>query len=329
MAVSCAPGEELRVFFLDIGLRVSTGFIVTFLDGQETEVRSHSWSITGSESGPSFVSSNTAVHHMGDYSQGIIDGMLLDNVLEMTVRAFPGDRNVRESARRRVDHTYEFKTESFPVVHEFLTDYCYLTPDEVQATIVAEALTAPTRTPIPPPTLTPTPQVTWQQEWCKEQGNPDSSIDGFWHPSSGVHGTARLIVRCAGGLLVVGVHITQSDGAYPENESGVAIAVQDDGAITPYRHYESGLQQVRGSGREGLFIILPDEAARNVVKIAYGTQFRESRMLGLWVRFDADSNRRSNADVVIPLRGLKYSDVPSVATPPATPHATSTQSRWE
>lgn len=319
MEVSCAPAEELQISFVrrkafmtdtDIGLGI--------LEDDGTEMRVFQWfnNNPGWHRTPTYSTAyiGTVIHHMGDDSQAIIDGMLLNGASEMKAGFGTGqgfNRDVRSHA---------FEITGYPVVHEILTSYCYLTPAEIQATIVAEALTAPTPTPVPPPTLTPTPLVTWQQEWCREQGTPHTGVEGHWDPLSGVEGTARLIVRCTGGILVVGIHITRSDDIYPENDLGIAYAIQHEDGIEPYRHYEDGWHQVQGGRNEGLFITLPEVAARDVVEIVYGPQFEGNRALKLWVLFDVVAGsdpdqdpRRGNlglgTDVVIPLRGLAVTHV--------------------
>ena len=314
MEVSCAPAEELQISFVRRKAEMTdTDIELTFLEGDGTEIRFLQWfnNDPGWHKTPAYSTANsgTVIHHMGDDSQAIIDGMLLNGASEVKARFDTGQgfhRDVNEHA---------FEIAGYPVVHEILTGYCYLTPAEIQATIVAEALTAPTPTPVPPPTLTPTPLVTWQQEWCREQGTPHTGVEGHWDPLSGVEGTARLIVRCTGGILVVGIHITRNDDIYPENDLGIAYAIQHEDGIEPYRHYEDGWRQVQGGSNEGLFIALPEVAARDVVEIVYGPQFEGSRALKLWVLFDVVAGsdpdqdpRRGNlglgTDVVIPLRGL-------------------------
>ena len=276
--VTCAPTGGLHVFLTRREGSVSpTSVRFLFHDDDGAELRSLQWRDSSPEwyaSLPSRGSPGVLIHRMDGDSQKVIDGMLLGGVVTVDVEF--------EVFRTGVDE-YSLDVTGFSAVHDLLSDYCHRTPAEVQATIAAEALTAPTPTPTPLATLTPTPPVIWQQEWCREQGNPNIEVESFWHPVSGVQGTARLIVRCASGVLVVAVHITRSDGAYPENQSGIALAVQRGREIEHYRHYvDRGPQQVRGSADEGLLMILSDAAAKDVVEAMYGPQFKDSRRLGLW-----------------------------------------------
>ena len=332
--VLCVPAGELQVSFIrGEAFKTNTIISITFFDDDGTDIR-----FVQSSNGPAWYDepllsssdSGTVIHHMADVSQAIVDGMLLDGASEMKARFETRKRKLISGYPDVND--YAFEIAGFPAVHEILTGYCRLTPAEIQATIVAEALAVPTPTPTSPPTLTPTPPVTWHQEWCREQGNPHIGVEGHWHPLSGVEGTARLIVRCTGGVLVVGVHITRSDGVYPENKLGIAYAVQHGEGIEPYRHHEDGWQQVQGGSEEGLFIILPEVAAKDAVEILYGPQFENSRALKLWVLFnmvaesDPDQDpRRHNmglgTDVVIPLRGLAVTHVLSANTSTSTPES--------
>ena len=318
MMVSCAPAEELQVSFVRRKAFMSeTDIRLTFVSGDGTDIRLLQLYNNRPEwyERPTFDSANsgTVVNHMLANSQAIVDGMLLDGASELRARFETRKKKPISGYPDVNDHDFEIA--GFPVVHEILTGYCRLTPAEIQATTAAEGLTAPTPTPIPTLTLTPTPLVTWQQEWCEEQDNPRIGIEGYWHPLSTVDGTSRLVIRCTGSILVVGIHITRSDGVYPENESGVAYTVQQGGEVGPYRHHEDGWQQVQGSRDEGMFIILPDAVAKDVVEIAFGPQFKDIRDLSLWVLFDAVSGSDQEqyprmhdhdlgTDVVIPLRRL-------------------------
>ena len=127
------------------------------------------------------------VYSMMNASQTIIDNMLSaeSSRLEVEVYSSGSERHYRI-----------FDISHFPAVHEILLDYCQRTAAEAQAAVAAAVLIAPTPTPTPP--------VTWQQDWCKEQNNPSLGVEGRWDRQSGVEGTARLVIQCTSGLLVVG-----------------------------------------------------------------------------------------------------------------------------
>ncbi len=332
MMVSCAPAEEPRVSFIrsDAG-HTSTSIELWFLEGDGTEARSLRWPRRNEpewHEKPQYPTANwgTVVHHMNDDSQAIIDGLLLEGVAEMKARFKTGW--TRHISERPDDNQHSFQVVGFPSVYEILVGYCRLTPVEIQATVASDALMASTPTPVPSPTLTLVPAKTWQQEWCREHNDPYISVDGHWHPLSGVEGTARLVVRCTGGVLTVGVHVIRDDGAYPQGEVRIAHAVQHGEGVEPYQRHEGGWQRVQGGSGEGLFITLPETAARDVVEVVYGPQFENSRALKLWVLFETGVENGLDprahdlslgTDVVIPLRRLAVTHVLSADASAATP----------
>ena len=192
--------------------------------------------------------------------QQVIDGMLLPGVVKMTSE-FTNDRGQAVS--------YTFETAGFRAVHDILTDYCRPAADEVEATVAAIALKSPTATPVPSPTPTPV-RTTWQQEWCSKRNNPVYGLRGWWNQArlgEGTDGTARLIVRCGGGTLVIGLHITRSDGNYPENRQGIAYAFEQPTETTDRRHHKrEDLMQVQGGGGEGMIIVFPEAMVKDIAE---------------------------------------------------------------
>ena len=230
-------------------------------------------------------------------SQGIIDSMLKTGATRLDVSVSPSGS---DSVPRTIDIS------NFPAVHEILLDHCQRTSTEAKASVAASVLKAPTLTPASPPTPTSTPMSAWQQEWCKEQGIPSFGVEGYWDPSSGVDGTARLVIQCTSGVLIVGVHITRGDGAYPSNESDIAFGVEDGKEFRAYQHYVEGLQLVGGDDDEGLFLILPDSAVRDVIDTVYDPQYKDALRVKLWILFDAGQDPRLDdhslgTDVIIPV----------------------------
>ena len=306
MAISCVPARSLQISFVRAATRLKpTSIAIAFRDAAQAELRfdgqpakHYAW-----HTDPPVYSGapSAVVYHMYDGSQAVIDGMLLDGVSEMGARfhAHPDESG-----------EYTFGVTGLFGVRQVLADYCHRTPAEVQATVVAGVLTAPTPTLVPSPTLTPIPIMTWQQEWCEERGNPQLELEGTWHSRSGVDGTTRLVMRCSSGLLIMGIHITRSDNIYPMNETGVALTVLHDGEIEFHQHYADRWEQIRGDEGGGLFIILPDAVAKDVVEAMYGPQFEDKQEAELLVLFDAvpgdvpgqGDEQGGRPDIVIPFR---------------------------
>ena len=301
LEIGCIPHEEqadyqaLRAAFVphDAKSRQSTiRFRFFNSEGVEIEfieLRAHPVS-TGQRRG------RTVVYSMMNASQTIIDNMLSaeSSRLEVEVYSSGSERYYRI-----------FDISHFPAVHEILLDYCQRTAAEAQAAVAAAVLIAPTPTPTAPHTG---PAVTWQQDWCKEQNNPSLGVEGRWDRQIGVEGTARLVIQCTSGLLVVGIgiHITRRDGAYPGNESGIAIGVEHGSEFQAYRHYRDDSRQVRGGNDEGLMIIVPDAASKDIIETMYSPRYEDDPWTRLWVLFDAGQDPRLDdhnlgADVIIPV----------------------------
>ena len=310
MRMVCATTGKLQISFMRhmahlgqpvtrLSFRASDGKAVRDLHDLHNEWRTSTFSEwpDGRPIRPN--SPGTVIHHVGDdNSRAVIDGMLLDSVSKVDAE-FRGEGN-----------DYTFDVTGFFAVHDILADYCRPPADEVQAAVAAAVLTPPTPTPVPSPTPTPA-RVSWQQEWCDEQAHPRYGLEGRYPLEGRAVGTARLIIRCGGGTLVVGIHITRSDGAYPESESGIAYTFgQGSKPTSPYLYHEEGWEQVRGSADEGVFLVLPEAAAKDVLEARYGPLPPNLLVRALWVLFDAtgDDPRmrepQSAADLVVPLKRL-------------------------
>lgn len=311
MEVSCTPSQKPQVTFIrDDAAHSRTSISITFLDDKGKDHRYipflHVEPVWRKE--PALERHwGTMVYHMADDSQKIIDGMLLDTI---TLSRFRFDSGRRRPISERLDDVIlDFNTAGFPAVYEILTDYCHRTPEEIQATIVAQELKAPTRTPVPTPTFTPVPDPTWQQEWCEENNNPQLEYQGYWNPATPGENTARLILRCVSGLVFAAIHITKSDGIYPENQTGIALAVRNSDKLTLQEHYPEGWKQTKGQEAEGLLVALPEDAAKAVVNNIHQPKAGSKARLDLLVSFDAtpdelptiESERASHTDLIIAL----------------------------
>ena len=215
LEIGCIPHEEqtdyqaLRAAFVphDAKSRQSTiGFRFFNSEGVEIEfieLRAHPVS-TGQRRG------RTVVYSMMNASQTIIDNMLSAESSRLEVEVYP-------SGSERYYRIFDIS--HFPAVHEILLDYCQRTAAEAQAAVAAAVLIAPTPDP-------PRPRSLGNRIGAKSRNNPSLGVEGRWDRQIGVEGTARLVIQCTSGLLVVGIHITRRDGAYPGNESGIAIGVE-------------------------------------------------------------------------------------------------------
>ena len=311
MEVSCTPSQKPQVTFTRYdGAHSRTSIGITFLDDKGKDHRYIPFQrVEPVWKRESTVGRNwgTVLYQMGDDSQKIIDGMLLDTITLSSVRFDSGKK--RPISERRDDVIVEFKTAGFTAGYEILTDYCHRTPEEIQATIVAQELKAPTRTPVPTPTFTPVPDQTWQQEWCEENNNPQLEYQGYWNPATPGENTARLILRCVSGLVIAAIHITKGDGIYPENQTGIALAVRNSDKLTLQEHYPEGWKQTKGQGAEGLLVSLPEDAAKAVVNNIHQPKAGSKARLDLLVSFDAtpdelptiESERASHTDLIIAL----------------------------
>ena len=225
-----------------------------------------------------------------DGSQAIIDGLLLAGVSGLDVEY--GRHNGEEG-----EHTFD--TAGFRAVHDVLADHCRPPEDEVQARVAASVLTPPTPTPTPRPTSTPV-DKSWQQEWCEEHDYPRYGLEGNYpaHGENKGEDTARLIVRCGDGTLVVGVHITRKDGAYPEPGSGIAYAFGFTKAEIAYRLSADGWEQLQGNtAGGGVFYIAPESVAKHVLEVRAKKRNPNTPFLSLWILFGAleDDPRISDA----------------------------------
>ena len=306
---------------------VGTYAVFYFLDEHGTELKSFT-RVVGPRGPEPYVRPESVVDFwLREAAQEVIDGMLLEGVSSLTIEFPDGSSST-------------FPVAGIATVNELLTSHCEQTADESLAAVAADVLKAPTPTPTSPPTSTPAPQTTWQQEWCKERDNRPFEKEGLWYKGgsggSGVR-TARLIMRCTGGTLVAGVHIIQSDGRYPENRTGVAIAALVNDKIKPYQYYPDGWQQMSGETGGGRFIIFPDHALREVIGLIDRERYGGAERLGFWVLFDALPNPQPNTkqydqslgpDIVVPIRSnLRHTFIPlgiPTAVPTPTPQPTPT-----
>ena len=297
-------------------------------DGDE-DIRSFSHYIypeEPEEPAPSRQRSFGVTYRMGEIAQQVVDGMLAPGVLEMVVEFNEGHYD-------RDNSIDSFLVTGIAAISKLLTTYCQLTASEATTAVAANVLKAPTVTPTPPPTPTPTPLVTFRQEWCRERDGRPFKKEGRWYgPGKGVSGSARLIMRCTGGTLVAGLHIIRSDGQYPENRTGVAIAALVNDRIKPYQYYPDGWQQLSGETGGGRFIVIPDEAVRKIIGLIDRERYGGAKTLGFWVLLDAvpdpqpgtkQYDQSLGPDVIMPIRSVFSSDYIHPGVPTAAPTPTS------
>ena len=359
LELDCLPPEQqtdyqvLRLSFTQeegAGL-YSSNVRFLFLDDAGAEIRSLGWTTLPEypKGVPAGVQRVYVIYHLGSGTQTIIDGLLLDGVSQVKLE-------VNKNQDRNGSRSYMLNTANFSNFHGLLDDYCRQTTDETLAVVAADVLRVPTSTPIPPPTPTPTPPVTFRQEWCQERASRGISLQierkGYWYGygTRNTDMTARLIMRCAGGTLVAGIHVIRSDGEYPENKNGIAIAALVNDNLKPYQYYPDGWQQVQGSTEEGLFVVFPDEVVQEVISLIGRERYGGADRLGLWVLFDAvpdpqpatkQYDQRLGTDVVLPIRTNlsgnymppNYDTIPTpIPTPTLRPTPTPTAPptpRWQ
>ena len=209
---------------------------------------------------------------------------------------------------------YTLPVEGFQTAHDLLAERCRPGLSETQAGVAASILKPPTPTPIPSPTPTPH-VVTWQQEWCEENNYPRYGIEGtFRHrQDDGSQGTARLVIVCRGGELVVGVHFTLQDGTYPKIDlGGIAYGFGFGSRLeVPFQHYAEGWEQVRGAVSEGgVLLIPPEEAVKEILERRHASRNPNRNLLYLYLIFgvagDDDPRMRGDRfspDVDIRIKG--------------------------
>ena len=330
VVLSCiATGQQTDYRALDVSIlsgeqdRGQTRISFFFRDDSDEDVRSLSWQIRPErpkEPDPVWNPHVSVTYRMREAAQEVIDGMLAEGVSKMVVEFYEGYQD-------EDNRSLSFSPEGIAVVNELLTEYCQQTADETLAAVASDVLKAPTATPTPPPTPTSTPPVTFRQEWCKERGSRPFEKESRWYPYEKDNGmTARFLMRCTGGTLVAGIHITRSDGQYPENRAGVSIAALVNNKIKPYQHYPDGWQQMSGEAGGGRFIVFPDEALREVIRLIDRERYGGAERLGFWVLFDAvpdpqpgtkQYDQSLGPDVLVPIR----SDLRHVFMPFAVPKA--------
>ena len=290
--IECATdtGKLMVSFVRNRTKREQTDINLRFHDGAGEEVIKHlGWIHNNAPwlGGPPVYSGSPGaviLRMNADGSQAIIDGLLLAGVSKLDVEY--GRYNGEEG-----EHTFD--TTGFPAVHDVLADHCRPPEDEVLARAAASVLTPPT--PTPTPTSTPV-DKSWQQEWCEEHDYPRYGLEGIYpaHGENKGEDTARLIVRCGDGTLVVGVHITRKDGAYPEPGSGIACAFGFTKAEIAYRLSADGWEQLQGNTAEGgVFYIAPESVAKHILEVRAKKRNPNTPFLSLWILFDAlESGRK-------------------------------------
>ena len=308
--MACVPAAgNLQVSFLRH--RTDPGQVdldLFFQDDDGEEVRYLGWRhrLDWLEGSPRYAgASGTVVLYMNaENSQAVIDALLLDGVSEM--RLHYKRYNEKEAS------VYTLPVEGFQTAHDLLAERCRPGPSDTQAGVAASILKPPTPTPIPSPTPTPH-VVTWQQEWCEEKNYPRYGIEGTFRQDGGAQGTARLVIVCRGGELVVGVHLTLQDRTYPEIDlGGIAYGFGFGSRLeVPYQHYADGWEQVRSAVSEGgVLLIPPEEAVKEILERRHASRNPNRKFLYLYLVFgvagDDDPRMREDRDspdVAIRIKG--------------------------
>ena len=343
VVLSCIPADKQTDYrVLDVSIsraeqnRYQSRISFFFRDDSGEDIKSLSWQIRPErpeEPDPIWNQHVGVTYRMGEMAQEVIDGMLAEGVSKMVVEFYEGPND-------EDNRSLSFSPEGIVVINELLTEYCQQTADETLAAVAADVLKAPTATPTPSPSPTPTPLVTFRQEWCRERGSRPFEKEAIWYRGGkGEGSSARFIMRCTGGTLVAGLHTIRSDGQYPENRTGVAIAPLVNGKVKPYQYYPDGWQQMSGEAGGGRFILFPDEALQEVVRLIERERYGGAKKLGFWVLFDAvpdpqpgtkQYDQRLGPDAIVPIRSdirgrfMSYGihTAPSAPTPRPTPTPT-------